>query len=133
MIHDFFRIPSSCVVLVMIGALTGLQSHWSRAGEPQQEPVPLIFDTDICGDCDDVLALGMIHALQSRGLCRLWPSRSASITSWPPRSSTRSTRFTSRGDIPIGVVGKGGVIEKSEYPVAGRGEGRRPTSAILTT
>ena len=26
----------------------------------------LIFDTDICGDCDDVLALGMIHALQSR-------------------------------------------------------------------
>ena len=31
----------------------------------------LIFDTDICGDCDDVLALGMIHALQSRGACRL--------------------------------------------------------------
>ena len=35
------------------------------------EPVGLIFDTDICGDCDDVLALGMIHALESRGACRL--------------------------------------------------------------
>lgn len=31
----------------------------------------LIYDTDICGDCDDVLALGMIHALQSRGACKL--------------------------------------------------------------
>jgi len=34
-------------------------------------PIPLIFDTDICGDCDDVLALAMIHALESRGACRL--------------------------------------------------------------
>ena len=41
-----------------------------------QRPLPttpsrLIFDTDICGDCDDVLALGMIHALQTRGDCKL--------------------------------------------------------------
>ncbi|MAR13584.1 MAG: nucleoside hydrolase, partial [Blastopirellula sp.] len=34
-------------------------------------PVPLIFDTDIGNDCDDVLALGMIHALQTRGECEL--------------------------------------------------------------
>ncbi len=34
-------------------------------------PVPLIFDTDIGNDCDDVLALGMIHSLQTRGECEL--------------------------------------------------------------
>ncbi|TWT38877.1 hypothetical protein [Blastopirellula retiformator] len=27
------------------------------------EPVPVIFDTDISGDVDDVLALAMLHAL----------------------------------------------------------------------
>ena len=42
-----------------------------QPASPAAEPVPLIFDTDICGDCDDVLALGMIHALESRGACRL--------------------------------------------------------------
>lgn len=29
------------------------------------------YDTDIGNDVDDVLALGMIHSLESRGLCRL--------------------------------------------------------------
>ena len=39
-----------------------------------EEPLaqtPLIFDTDIGNDVDDVLALGMIHALESRGECEL--------------------------------------------------------------
>lgn len=35
------------------------------------EPVRLIFDTDIGNDVDDALALGVIHALQSRGECEL--------------------------------------------------------------
>ena len=35
------------------------------------DPVKLIFDTDLGGDCDDVLALAVIHALQSRGQCEL--------------------------------------------------------------
>ena len=35
------------------------------------EPLRLIFDTDIGNDVDDVLALGVIHALQSRGECQL--------------------------------------------------------------
>ena len=40
------------------------------AVEPAQ-PIPVIFDTDIGNDIDDALALGVIHALQSRGECRL--------------------------------------------------------------
>jgi inosine-uridine nucleoside N-ribohydrolase len=34
-------------------------------------PVDVIFDTDMGNDVDDVLALGLIHALESRGECRL--------------------------------------------------------------
>jgi inosine-uridine nucleoside N-ribohydrolase len=34
-------------------------------------PVNIIFDTDIGNDVDDVLALSMLHALQTRGDCKL--------------------------------------------------------------
>ncbi|MGE0610267.1 MAG: nucleoside hydrolase, partial [Pirellulales bacterium] len=40
------------------------------AEESPREPVRLIFDTDMGNDIDDALALGVIHALQSRGECQ---------------------------------------------------------------
>jgi purine nucleosidase len=79
------------------------------------EPVPLIFDTDICGDCDDVLALGMIHALQSRGLCTLLAVTISVDHGLAAPFVDAVNTFYERGDIPIGVVGKRGVIEKSEF------------------
>ena len=36
-----------------------------------REPVRLIFDTDMGNDVDDLLALGLLHALQTRGDCEL--------------------------------------------------------------
>ena len=85
----------------------------AQAANP--EPVRLIFDTDICGDCDDVLALGMIHALQSRGLCRLLAVTISVDHDLAAPFVDAVNTFYGRGDIPIGVVGKGGVIEKSEF------------------
>src|SRR5580704_3562248 len=82
---------------------------------PAAEPVRLIFDTDICGDCDDVLALGMIHALQSRGLCRLLAVTISVDHELAAPFVDAVNTFYERGDIPIGVVGKGGVIETSEF------------------
>ena len=79
------------------------------------EPVPLIFDTDICGDCDDVLALGMIHALQSRGQCTLLAVTISVDHELAAQFVDAVNTFYERGDIPIGVVGSGGVIEKSEF------------------
>jgi purine nucleosidase len=79
------------------------------------EPVRLIFDTDICGDCDDVLALGMIHSLESRGLCRLV---AVTISVDHPLAAPfvdAVNTFYGRGGIPIGVVGKGGVVEESKF------------------
>jgi purine nucleosidase len=86
-------------------------TSWARAAEP----VRLIFDTDICGDCDDVLALGMIHALQSRGLCRLLAVTISVDHELAAPFVDAVNTFYERGDIPIGVVGKGGVIEKSDF------------------
>ena len=79
------------------------------------EPLGLVFDTDICGDCDDVLALGMIHALQSRGACRLLAVTVSVENDLAAPFVDAVNTFYGRGDIPIGVVGKGGVVEKSKY------------------
>jgi hypothetical protein len=101
--------------LAMIGltwaiGLGAAQAHGS-------DPVRLIYDTDFCGDCDDVLALGMIHALESRGLCRLLAvTVSADHELAAPFVSAVNT-FYGRAEIPIGAVGKGGVVEQSAFLV----------------
>ena len=97
-----------------------------------REPVPLIFDTDMCGDCDDVLALGMIHALQSRGYCRLLAVTVSVDNELAAPFVEAVNTFYGRGEIPIGVVGKGGVVEKSAVPLAGRGERRRGGGPALS-
>jgi purine nucleosidase len=92
---------------------TGLNATPALAAD--REPVPLIFDTDICGDCDDVLALGMIHALQSRGHCRLLAVTISVDNEQAAPFVDAVNTFYGRGDIPIGVVGHGSVVEKSRY------------------
>jgi Inosine-uridine preferring nucleoside hydrolase len=111
---DLLRRVAWAVVMI-VGGLPGWESTASSAAEGQREPMRLIFDTDICGDCDDVLALGMIHSLQSRGACQLLAvTISADHELAAPFVNAVNT-FYGRADIPIGVVGKGGVVEKSRY------------------
>src|SRR3984885_12112819 len=76
------------------------------------EPVRLIFDTDICGDCDDVLALGMIHSLQSRGLCRLLAVTISVDHELAAPFVDAINTFYERGNIAIGAVGKGERVGK---------------------
>ncbi|MEM9644944.1 MAG: nucleoside hydrolase [Planctomycetota bacterium] len=71
------------------------------------DPVPLIFDTDIGNDCDDVLALGMIHALQSRGECELLAVTITKDHSLAAPFTDAVNTFYGRPDIPIGVCRSG--------------------------
>jgi purine nucleosidase len=79
------------------------------------EPIRLIFDTDICGDCDDVLALGMIHALESRGVCKLLAVTVSADHELAAPFVVAVNTFYGRGSIPVGVVAKGGVVAQSKY------------------
>ncbi len=74
---------------------------------PSGEPVGIIFDTDIGNDVDDVLALAMIHSLQSRGHCRLLAVTSTKDHPWSAPLIDVINTFYGRPDIPIGVVRKG--------------------------
>ena len=79
------------------------------------DPVRIIFDTDMGNDIDDALALAMLHALESRGECRLL---GVTLTKDHPKAAQfvdAVNAFYGRGDIPIGVVRDGVTPEEGDY------------------
>ena len=103
------RATWKAVVAAVVGGLV------CGAAARAEKPVPVIFDTDICGDCDDVAALAMLHALESREQCRLLAvTVSADHPLAAPFVDCVDT-FYGRPDVPVGVVRPGGVEEKGIY------------------
>jgi hypothetical protein len=83
--------------------------------KPRSAPVPLIFDTDMGNDVDDALALGVIHALQSRGECRLLAVTASKDDELSAPFIDVVNTFYGRGEIPIGVVRDGVKTGPSKY------------------
>jgi inosine-uridine nucleoside N-ribohydrolase len=79
------------------------------------EPVRLIFDTDIGNDVDDVLALGMIHALQSRGACELIAVTVTKDHELAGPFVDAVNTFYGRPQIPIGVVRDGVTRDEGKF------------------
>lgn len=100
--------------------------HGPCADPEPAAPVAIIFDTDIGNDVDDVLALGMIHALVSRGECELV---AVTITKDNPLAAPFTdaiNTFYGRGDIPVGMVRGGVTPEDGKYlPLAAARSGDR--------
>ena len=81
------------------------------------KPIPFIFDTDIGNDVDDVLALGMIHSLQTRGECNLL---AVTITKDHDQCAAfvdAVNTFYGRGDVAIGVCHSGVTTQQSKFTV----------------
>ncbi|MGH7136365.1 MAG: nucleoside hydrolase, partial [Pirellulales bacterium] len=111
---------AAIMVLILIGASL-FAPALTRAAESGSNKaaslgvVRLIYDTDICGDCDDVLALGMIHALESRGACQLLAVTVSVDNDLAPQFVAAVNHFYGRDQIPIGTVGRGGVRADSRF------------------
>ena len=70
----------------------------------KQVPVPIIFDTDIAPDYDDVGALAVLHALGDKGEARILATISCNaFKTTVPTLSVINTYFN-RPNIPVGVV-----------------------------
>lgn len=81
------------------------------------EPVRIIFDTDMGNDVDDALALGMLHALESRGQVKLL---AVTLTKDHPQAAPfcdAVNTFYGRPEIPLGVVKNGKTPEPSKFLV----------------
>ncbi|HTE34083.1 MAG TPA: nucleoside hydrolase [Chryseolinea sp.] len=69
-----------------------------------QKPVPVIFDTDIAPDYDDVGAIALLHALEDKGEAKILATMSCNtFETTAPTLSVFNTYFK-RPDIPIGVT-----------------------------
>jgi len=79
--------------------------------------VPLIFDTDMGNDCDDVLAMGVIHALQTRGECKLLAVTITKDNELAAPFTDAVNTFYGRGDVPIGVCRSGVTSDPGKYNV----------------
>lgn len=99
-------------MILVVSMLAGLLvDECARAAEP----VRLIFDTDIGNDVDDVLALGVIHALQSRGQCELLAVTITKDHAWAAELVDAINTFYGRGDIPIGMARSGITPDEGKF------------------
>ena len=104
-------------IILIITTLALAVSTPAQTGSkpPETAPVKIIFDSDIGNDVDDVLALSVLHALQSRGDCELL----AVTTTKPdelagPFVDVMNT-FYGRPEIPIGCARPKAGEEASKY------------------
>jgi len=91
------KLPLSAALLALLALLLAIP----RLGHA--EPAPVIFDTDITGDVDDVLALAMLHSLADRGHCEI---RAVTVSKENPLAAPMVdavNTFYGRPDIPVGV------------------------------
>ena len=98
-------------------------SAWAQA-------VPVIFDTDMGNDVDDALALAMLHALESRGECRLLGVTVTKDNPWAPVYVDLVNAFYGRGRIPVGMV-KGGVTPEASPMIQTPAERRRADGTLV--
>jgi len=105
-----------CALTVLVFLSAGRHGGPARADETDPgRPLPIIFDTDIGNDVDDALALGVIHALEDRGECRLL---AVTITKDHALSASfvdAVNTFYGRGEIPVGIVRDGPTPGESRF------------------
>ncbi len=89
------------------------------------QPPGVIFDTDMGNDVDDALALAILHALESRGECRLL---AVTVTKDNPFAAVYVdlvNTFYGRANIPVGMV-HGGVTPEDSAMIRRPAERRLP-------
>src|ERR1035441_10184116 len=94
------------------------------------QAVPVIFDTDMGNDVDDALALAMLHALASRGECRLLGVTVTKDNPWAAVYVDLVNTFYGRGRIPVGMV-KGGVTPENSPMIQVPAERRRADGTLV--
>jgi inosine-uridine nucleoside N-ribohydrolase len=93
--------------------------------------VPVIFDTDMGNDIDDALALGLLHALESRGECHIVAVTITKDNPWAAPYIDLVNTFYRRSDIPIGMVKGSGVTAEDSAMIRVPAERKRPDGSFV--
>jgi inosine-uridine nucleoside N-ribohydrolase len=90
---------SALLILLLIFTLNFCEAQ-------KRKPIPVIFDTDIAGDYDDVGAMALLHAFADKGEAKILATISCNaFETTAPTISVINTYF-GRPEIPIGIVKK---------------------------
>jgi inosine-uridine nucleoside N-ribohydrolase len=95
------------------------------------QPTPVIFDTDMGNDVDDALALAMLHALESRGECRLIAVTITKDNPWSAVYVDLVNTFYGRAHIPVGMVKGSGVTPEDSPMIRMPAERRRADGSLV--
>jgi inosine-uridine nucleoside N-ribohydrolase len=98
-----------------IAAILTSTSAQQAAPPPKAPPAKIIFDTDIGNDVDDVLALCILHSLQTRGACELLAVTITKPDDLAGPFVDAVNTFYGRPGIPIGYTQAGLTNEPSKF------------------
>ena len=77
--------------------------------------VPVIVDTDMESDVDDIGAMAMVHALADSGEIDLLGVMVCAKNPWSTLCADRINTYFGRGDLPLGQLKGPGVDRYSAY------------------
>jgi len=90
-------------------------------------PVKIIFDTDMCTDCDDAGALAVLHELANRGECELLAVCCNNKSSYSIGACHAINTYYGSGHLPLGAY-QGNLVGKDERLTVGYNEIARNTA-----
>lgn len=111
-VHAVVR--TSCALALLMP----LDRNAASGAEPGTEPtlpVPIIFDTDIQGDVDDVGAVAVLHALADRGEAKILAMGVCVENVHSSVCLDALNTYFGRGDVPLGVLKGPGFLKRSRY------------------
>ena len=85
------------------------------AASPAAAPIPVIFDTDMMGDVDDVGAVAVLHALADKGEVEILATGVCTKHPASPLCLDALNRFYGRPNLPLGVVKGPAFLKRSRY------------------
>lgn len=102
------------IMSFMLASLSLAIETTGDAKVPEKTPTNVIFDTDICTDIDDMMALAMLHALQDRGEDKLIAVTISTDHKWCASYVDLIDTFYRHPQVPIGIVHHGS--DPATYP-----------------
>lgn len=104
-----------CCALITILLFCTVFSGQSYSQANDRKPLPVILDTDMDSDVDDVGALAMLHTYEKLGWVKILGIIVTSDERYAATCTDAINTYFGRGDIPIGVSQKDSLKEFSKY------------------
>ncbi|MCK0148229.1 nucleoside hydrolase [Arenibacter sp. F26102] len=99
--------------LLLIISGSACKEKTDKPTEDKNPIVPVIFDTDISGDYDDVGAMGMLHALADKGEIEILGTVASNLSPLVAPTIEVINTYFGRPDIPVGALKTSGVYQDS--------------------